>query len=273
MATGMLYLNDAEVEATYSLIVTEFSGWPGNLDSASRMVPLIEGPEMQGVLVDPRMIRRKASTATIKGIINATTAALGLTALDTLREVLAFGEVSVRTTFASDRECYAFCTDLSAVQQNPSVIDGKWIVSMSFTVKDGVAKRRQPDGYALTTSRTSCPVGTAESRPIITVHGGGASLTNPTITGRNAAGDSVWTMGFVTVIGATAALRVDCTRMSVSLITAGVITDALSLWQTGDFPVLRAFDSFASLGAYGTVELSSTGGTALGLISYTRAYV
>lgn len=274
MATGTLFLNDRDVESDFSLIVTDIAGFPGMLNGAPRDITLSDGPEMSGGMLDPRLIRRRPGVATVSGIINAASISAAMTALDNLRATLANGEVSVRSCYGTDRYCLAICDKIDGQPEYKQSIDGRVVVSLSFTVKDGVAIRNVADGYTLTTTRVTCPIGTADSKPIITIHGGGVAMTNPTITVRNAAGDIVQTMAFTVSIGTTAALRVDCSRAQVSLVTAGVITDGLAAgyWTSGDFPLLRVYDGFPESSAYPSVELSSSTGTAQGLITYSRRY-
>lgn len=277
MALGMLFLNDRDVEADFSLVVTELTGWPGMIGSAARDLALIDAPEMQGAFLDPRLIRRTAGKATVKGRLSAASPAAAVTALDALRGLLGLGEVAVRLGYATDRYCNAIMESFDGASEQGENLNGILNVAMTFAVAAGVAWRNAPDGYALTTSRTSCPIGTAESYPVILVHGGGAALTNPVITVRNAAGDVVQTMAFVVSLGANDALRIDSARAQVSKVTSGVITDALAAgyWPSGsgDFPLLRPYDGWIENGVYPTVELSSSTGTAVGDISYTRRYL
>jgi hypothetical protein len=177
MTMGALYFNDRDVETDFSFYTSALVGWPGNLSAAPRNVPLLTAPAMSGGIIDPMFVTRNAATATITGMVLTASPAAALAALDALREFLGAGEVAVRTYQASDRQCLAVCT---AVEGNPNQADiqnGNVNLTLSFVVASGVAQRIVPDGYALrSTDRTSCPIGTAESRPIITVHGGGAAL-------------------------------------------------------------------------------------------------
>lgn len=274
--SGLLFVNDRDLYADFSFVVTDqLAGFPGMIGSASRDVQLSDGPEMQGAILDPRLIRRTPGKATVRGYLSTTTPALALAALDALRGlVMSGGEVAVRTGYATDRFCYAVCDSFDGSSYVGEDLNGRVSVAMSFVVKDGVALRLQPDGYALTTGRTPCPIGTAESYPVITVHGGGAALANPVITVRNAAGDVVQTMGFTVSLGANDELLVDCARgLYVTRLTVGVPSDAASTWSSGDVPVLRPYDGFPENGIYPSVELSSSAGVAQGDITYTRRWI
>lgn len=275
MSAAALFLNDRDVETDFSFYVSTLAGWPGNLARAPRTVPLLTGPEMSGAIVDPRLITRSAATATASGMVLTANETDARDTLDRLRELLNVGEVAVRTLYAPDRQCLAICSGFDGSAHVPEVLDGDVNLSLTFVVPSGVAERRAPDGYALSTSAVACPTGTAESYPVIVVHGNGSSLTNPVLQIRNAGGVVVMAMGFTVVLGSTAALRIDCARASASIITAGVVSDALAAgyWTSGDFPVLRPYDATVADARYPTIELSVSGGTPVGCITYTRRYV
>lgn len=264
MATiGSVFINDRDLEADFLLYASALSGWPGNLSATQRDAPLSEGPQMQGGTLDPRMIRRKPATATITGIMVQPTADAARIALDNLRALLWSGaEVMVRTFYAPDRYCVATCLSLEGVAHIPEVLDGSVDVQMTFQVKNGVAFRLQPDGYALSATPTPCPIGSAESRPVILIHGGGAPIANPAIIVRNAANDIVQEMRFTGTLAAAEALRIDTARASVSKISQGLPSDALAAgwWPpgSGDFPLLRPFDGAVEAGQFPSVAVISS---------------
>jgi hypothetical protein len=272
MASNICFINDRDLHTDFSLAGSAMVGWPGNLGSAPRDLGLLEGPEMSGGLLDPRLIRQRPGRASIRLFFkNLSTMAAALTKLDALRATLSEGEVAVRTTYAPDRYCLAILETQDGEHRVPQRVNGMVIVALSFLVKDGVAFRLQPDGYALSTARTSCPIGTAPSPPDIVLHGNGATLTAPIIRIRNAAGDIVQTMGF-TGIGATDYLLIDCLRTTITKAVGSVKTDATSLWNSGDFPLLQPTDGWVEGGIYPTVELTATAGTPVGVINYRRRY-
>ena len=81
------------------------------------------------------------------------------------------------------------------------------------------------------------------------------------------------TAGFTVSLGANDAIRIDCARGTVSKIASGVVTDALQAgyWTSGDYVLLlRPADGNPEMGVYPTVELSSSTGTPVGEITYTR---
>jgi hypothetical protein len=80
-------------------------------------------------------------------------------------------------------------------------------------------------------------------------------------------------MAFTFSGGADDALIVDAARARITKSASGTLTDGLSYWTSGDFPLLRPADGWVESAAYPSVELSSATGTAQGSISYVRRYL
>ena len=272
--TGILWINGRDLATDFSFAATATAGWPGNLSAAKRTAPVLSGPEMQGGIYDPRLIARQAAQASLSGIIMGSSLADALTKSDALRGLVMQVEVTLRTGYATDRYCLALCTDYAGVPFNPGVLDGVVSVAMTFTVKDGLAWRTVPDGVSLSTARATCPIGTAESYPVITIHGGGATVSNPVVTLRNAGGDVVQTHSFTISGGADDALIIDSARSRITKSAAGTLTDGWTYCTpgSGDFVLLRPADGNPELAAYPTVELSSATGTMVGSIAYSRRF-
>jgi hypothetical protein len=274
--TGVLWLNERDVYADFGLVLQDpsFGGFPGNLMGAPRDVPQTESPELSGGIIDPKLSRRrKLNPPQVKGALTATSLAAAMANLDALKALLGEGQIMLRTGYAPDRYVLAMGEAFDGLPGVPIVMGGFISVVILFNVAAGVAFKTTPDGYALSASRTACPIGTSACTPVFLVHGGGGTLTNPVITYRTAGGDPVVSMNFTVSLGATEALRIDCARATVSRVTAGVVTDGISLWTGGDFPILRPFDAWGEGGLYPTVEISASAGTPFGEITYTRAYL
>lgn len=270
--TGIVWINERDVATDFAFAVTGLSGWPGGLGAAPRSNPLLGGPEMHGAILDPRLMTRQPGRASLSGIILGTSTATALAYLDALKQLCGEGEVAVRTAYATERYVLAILDQHDGVAYMPSALNGLVSVTLTFSVKDGCAFRVTPDGLGLSTARTSCPIGTVVSAPVITIHGGGAVFTNPTITVRNAAGDSVQTMGMTFSGGADDALIIDSARARISKSASGTITDGASYWTSGDFCLLRPCDGWVESEAYPSIELSSATGTAQGSVVYVRRY-
>lgn len=210
---------------------------------------------------------------TIAGNLRQSTLALLVAAEDALKALAEDGAVRIRFRDRLDQEFRdARCTKC-AIQRRGALFGVSADVVLEFALALPVRVRREPDGYALSSVRTPCPIGTAPSAPVLIVHGGGASLTNPTVTVRNAAGDVVQTMGFTVTLGATEYLRIDSARGFVTRVAAGAPTDGASTYASGDFPLLRPSDAWAAFSAWPTIELGAASGTPLGTILYSRHYL
>lgn len=145
-------------------------------------------------------------------------------------------------------------------------------VAMTFEFADPLRYDVNPQGIALSTTRASLPIGTAPSFPVITIHGNGASLTNPTISLRQANGEVHQSMGFTGTLGASDYLIVNCVTTRVTKSVSGTQSDATSWWTSGDFLVLRPADGSYELSEYPTLELGGTG-TPVGLCTYCRNWL
>lgn len=271
MARNILFVNDRNITTDFSFVVHSLTGWPGNLGSAPRAVPMLEGPGRGGAVIDPQLIRQQPGQATMAGRFEATSLTAAMNALDRLRAALD-GEVRIRTVYAPDRYCWAVLTSQDGEGYRKRVINGRVAASFSFVVKDGVAFRLEPDGYALTTGRTACPLGTVDVKPVISLHGNGSTLTDPLITLRNAGGDITQTFGFNGTLSATQVLRADGQRATIDLLSAGAVGDGWSFQSSGDFITLRTQDASFEGAAWATIELSAAAGTPLGGVDYVRAY-
>lgn len=146
-------------------------------------------------------------------------------------------------------------------------------ISITFECADPARYDVNPQGLALSTTRVSCPMGDAPTYPLIVAHGNGAALTNLVITVRDASGTVVQTMTFTNTIGANDYRIIDCLRTQITKSVAGTQSDAQSEWTSGDFPVLRPADAVYAVSAWPTIELSSSTGTAVGVASYSRAWL
>jgi phage-related protein len=215
-----------------------------------------------------------ARRVVISGNVRQSSGAALLTAIEAIKQIASNGPVRLRFADRPDREFRdGRLVDFIAPSRSAILSNLASDLSVAFECDDPLMYDVNPQGIALNTSRQSLPVGTAPSYPLIILNGGGGTLTNPTITYRNSAGDSKETMGFTVALGANDYLVIDCIRVQVTLYTAGVASDGLSLWTSGDFFVFRAIDGYLELAQYPTLELSASAGTPFGIAQYCRAFL
>lgn len=192
---------------------------------------------------------------------------------DYLKALASTGAVRIRFSDRSDQEFRdARLMGFRPVPRAAILTNLAADLQMTFDVADPLRYDVNPQWLGLSTSRTSLPIGTAPTFPLVIIHGGGASLTNPSWIYRNSVGDSAQTMGFTGVLGANDYLIVDCRRVQVTKSVAGTQSDALSWWTAGDFLVVRSADGSYELAEYPTLELAASAGTPVGTIAYARTW-
>jgi phage-related protein len=210
----------------------------------------------------------------IAGNIRLASSATYLAAVESIKALLANGAKRLRFSDHTDQEyrdarLVSFTTLPKAAILSNLASD----VSMTFDLDDPLRYDVNPQGIVLSSTRASCPMGTAPAFPLIYAHGNGASLTNLVITVRDVTGTVIQTMTFTNTIGASDYRIIDCAKAQVTKYTAGTAADGLSEWTSGDFPALRPADGAYAMSGSPTVELSSTTGTPGGLITYARAWL
>lgn len=218
-------------------------------------------------------VQASARSLIIGGFCTGASQADFLAKVDALKGLISGGAVRMRLADRPTQE-YRDCRLLSfsanpraALLQN---LAGD--VSFSLQIADPLRYDVNPQGIALTTSRAAVPIGTAPCYPVIIVNGGGAALSAIVLTYRNAAGDAAQTMGFTGSLGANDYLIIDCVKGQVTKSVAGVQSDALSWWTSGDFLIIRPADGWYESAAYPTLEVAGTG-TPHGVASYCRSWL
>lgn len=210
----------------------------------------------------------------ISGNVRQSSSALLLSAVDSLKQLAMSGAKRLRFADHPDREFRdARTTDFIAPPRNAIFANVAADLSVAFECADPLAYDVNPQGVPLSTQRASLLLGTAPSFPLLLVHGGGGTLTNPTFTYRDAEGTAQQTFSCTVALGANDYLLIDCVRIAVTLSTAGVKTDGLSLWTSGDFLAFLPSDAWPDLSQWPTLELSATAGTPFGLATYSRAWL
>lgn len=211
---------------------------------------------------------------TIAGNVRLASPAALLTAVDTLKQLAATGAVRIRladrpTQEFRDARHVSFTAPPRAAILSNLAAD----ISVVFECLDPLRYDVQPQGIALSTGRAALPQGTAATFPLIIVHGGGSSLTNPFLTYRSAAGDALQTFGITGVLGVNDYVIIDCLRARLIKSVAGVQTDTLAWFTGGDFFALRPADGYYELGQFPTLELSSSAGAPVGVAIYSKAWL
>lgn len=265
-----IFVNDVDL-ADYGFVMgvnPKHASSPTFSDASAPLLGNI-GPVWAG---DP--VQAAARQLIVGGHMVAATESLLRTNVDILKALFTLGAVRLRFADRVDQEfrggrLVSFDATPKAALLHNAATD----LQAVFGLADVLRYDLQPSGFALTTSRTALPMGTAPTFPIISINGGGASLTNPVITYRDAAGNIQQTMSLIGTLGANDRIVVDSKGVSIALYTAGVKSDALSWWPvgSGDFIKLRAADAAYEQSGWPTLELSASAGTPFGRVTYSRA--
>lgn len=146
-------------------------------------------------------------------------------------------------------------------------------LQLEFVAVDPARWDVQPLTYGLGTARTSCPVGTATSAPVVEIWG---PCSSPAIIVRAHTGAEMHRMEFAVALAAADALVVDSAQASIARFVAGVLqTGAASGDGTltgGRFPILSPEHGAPDGSAPPTLELTAASGTPTGLVTYTRRW-
>lgn len=267
-----LYLDDIDV-ADYGAVLSEETRGHASSPSLSDVaVPVGEWPGIRWS-GEPTVTTQRTLTVGLN--VSATSNANLVAALDKLKALATDGTKRLRFADRTDQEYRgASCREFRVTPRGALFGVGA-NVSLDFSLDDPARHRVNPDGYALSAARTPCPTGTAPSRLVLLLHGGGASLTNPVATLRNAAGKPVQTMGFTVSLGANDFLRIDSERATITKVASGTASDGLAAgyWTSGDFLLLRPTDGWFEAAAWPSIALSASSGTPAGFVTYTRRYL
>lgn len=218
-------------------------------------------------------------TIPIAGSCKAASSAQLRAFADYLKSLASTGAVRIRLADRLDQEFRdGRLTSFKVASKGAILTNLAGMFTLTFGFADPLRYDVNPQGFGLSTQRVPLLIGTAPTFPVLYLHGGGASLTNPSVTIRTAAGDPVQTMGFTGVLGANDFLIVDCRRTIVTKSVASVQSAADSWWNAalGDFLVVRPADGWYEFTQYPTIEfgLAAGGsGTPFGQIIYNRGWL
>lgn len=268
MATGILYLNGQEAEATYGLIVTSFAG---DLSAPTRGYSLLNIPSLPGA-IDPGIAPNEGvRTVTVNFLVQASSETTLYTSLDKIKAVCGTGLVELQTPYSTTRGLYGVLTSLECAPFAASLLNGWVSGAITFVCANPYWFDLSPSTVAFTTA-TAIPLGTAPSigrdawSAVITITG---SAVNPTLTYKDYTGATVGTMVFTHTVAAGDSLVIDCGRRTVTKIVSAVSSNAMSTLTAGyAFPALSPDDASFSASLWPTLTTS----TGSGSITYYRAW-
>lgn len=136
--------------------------------------------------------------------------------------------------------------------------------------------RDTSDQVVAFTAATAVPMGTADSRPVVTLTASGGAVTDPSYTVRNSGGVTVGVVPFTVVLASGDALEVDAEAGTVRRRISGVWSNARSLVPIGQvIPTLRASDGDWLTSSWPTIarDFVAGPGALSGSISYRRRWL
>lgn len=240
---------------SFGLLVEQAAGWR---DVPARQWPTAAIPLRQGLTRQASASAEGVREIRIAGHVKGNTVADARAKLDALALALERDPVRLRFPDHPTRYVSVQLTRGVTTPASPQFIQRILPVELLFTAFDPYFYDDYPTLIALRATATRLVLGTAPSRPVITIRG---PATNPVVTFRNSNGATVQTFSLTITLISGDTLVVDCDALTIRLNGATSRMDALT---SGDFltmdPVLA--------GQLPTLTLSSGTGEA----TYRRAW-
>jgi hypothetical protein len=182
--------------------------------------------------------------------------------------------MALRIADRPDREIDVVCQGTALTFYHAPLAVVACTVTLTFVAADPAWRDRDPLAYALSTSRTACPLGTAPSAPVVTLYGG--TVVDPVVIMRAGSGEETGRLTLAGTLASTDAIVIDAGAQSMQRYVSGVLqtgsASGLTWLTSGVFPLLDPDDADADAAQWPTVELSATSGTPTGLLTYTRRW-
>jgi hypothetical protein len=266
---GSLTLNGQEAEATFGIVVTDFTG---DLGMPARTLNFLDIPAGAGG-IDPGVTPHEAARVlTIPFLVSVATDVLLRTTLDAIAEVCGTGLVEIKSLYSPTRALYGVLQSLDAARRD-ATIAGWAQGSMQFVCPQPYWWATTQDTIGFGAAPVAIPLGTAPSTgrdgwsALIEIVG---AATTPTLNWRKANGDLVSSMAFTISPVAGDSIVCDLGRRLVYKFVSGVRTNAISSLTAGyAFPDLDISSGGSYVGSqWPTLDITS--GTAN--IKYKRAF-
>jgi|GEM_PF-3612460 len=251
MQISTVYVNEFDL-ARLGFVVENV---PELRSGASMRYQEATAPGMAGNLLLSALPQMGSRPITVRGVLRASSAAALLAAHDELQERLQAGDIEVRVVDAMDRFLVCRYRDRSITPIDPQFLNTTHRCDFVLEAVDPLWYDRDPVPLAAPTGGLiRCLLGTAPIWPVIHLMG---AATNPVITLKNAAGDTVGTMTLTVTLAAGDYLVIDCGAGTITKYVSGAATDGLSQLTAGDFPVISPENGDAVAGALPTLSVSA----------------
>lgn len=223
----------------------------------SRSHPFVVRPYRAAAAPAARRGQHEPRTVQVGGYLRAASAAALQGREDELKHrLLTPSEVAVYLSERPDRIWDVRFEDVEVRTLRPARTATKERVTLSGVALHPMARSSSKQSVAVDT-QSNVPVGTARSRPVITIVG---PVTDPSIVYRDAAGNVVEQMDLaVTLADSSESLVVDSERLDVE---DGTGTRRLDVISAGDFVVIDPADAAGFGGTPPSIEVTGSPGSA-----------
>jgi hypothetical protein len=248
----ILYLNDTPAE-NYGLGLRSANWW----DSVVFERPSIALAGQLGQVAGNVGIGAPRELS-ITALLEATSVNDRRTKLDNIARDLSAGVNEIRIQDDTARVLLArfIRYTVGAFSENPYGGQPYVEVTLEFVADDPVWKDKTASSYAVTTSGVDIPLGSLPNYGVIELTG----ASSPTITYKAHTGSTVATLALSYTWATGETYRVDLGLQTIDKVVAGVRTNAISAYSTGDFFDLDPVD--ADAGSSSSPSLTVSTGTA-----------
>lgn len=263
-----LLIDGVDASATYGFTLATPQGWR-DMPAIQRQTQNVPGRAGALLVGTPQEQSRQLK---LTGTLVGADAADARTKLDLFLAALGYAG-GVGLVFG-DRPTVEYGVVLDSfsatASQAGALIARQYQVTLSVTLLRPYAEDLSATNVDITTADTALPLGTAPCLPTVTIIAG-AALTNPTLTLKDSAGNTVGTLTLTLPLNAGDVLVIDCGAATISLNGA----DKIAALSAGDFLVLdpQAQANYA-LARWPTLAVSFTAGaTFTCTAAYKRAWL
>jgi hypothetical protein len=244
------------------------AGWR---DGDTRHPPTVQVPGYAGALrtgIPAFEDREIVATGNILGSSQAGVSR----AIDTFKNLAGAGLIELRFL---DDVSRTFLAELAAAELSPPPLQfgrNGWV--RGIVARFACQHPRAFDQLGRTLSFSSAvnvPLGSAPVNPVIRVLAPAGSVTNPTVTYRDIAGNIRGQLGLTQVLAATDWIEINMDTKVISRVLSGVVSGPVPI-LSGDFFALDPADGDQINGTGPTLEVAASAGAPTGLALYRRMW-
>lgn len=266
MTTGV-WVNDYPLDAAGWLLET-VAGWQ---DGLTQKAPTIAIPGRAGLLATGQAAA-DSRVITLGGHVGPFAShALCLQAVDLVKAIAGSGLAEVRLVDRVDRTFWAQLTNVRVSGGRVWGLDFYRKVELTFTCLVPVGFDQLGRTAAFSATPANIWPGSAPLAPIVRIYAPTNTVTNPTLTYRDLAGNIRGQLGLTQVLTVNDWIEANLDTQVISRVLSGVVSGPVPI-ASGDFFALDPADgdSINNLGP--TLEVTASSGTPTGLALFRRMW-